>query len=401
GFPLDSTPQCERQVREAIAALEAADAWSRVRTALQDGAAALAEGDPGMPVPDLQLLLLAGDPTNHHFLDEIQGLSAFGGISGYISVTVWPTELVLDRLEAIAVHELHHNVRYSPGGVVWDPDTVTVGEHVVAEGLADLFAAELYGDRGYTHFASEDTRTDDAVLAKVASGLNVTGMADFASWVLGDASARLFGGQPVGLPTGAGYAAGARIGRADLSATGTTAAQNVRTPTSDILRVALPPLGLNEAGARRAAHAPHTEALGRPPPGRRVDAEPLVTPERVAEQDPGGGGEAVREPAHALARRARSSRRPARHHPIDGAPQPHDGAPQSALLLGLAAEWFAERSVTIERVMSDNGGAYRVRRPAARLTIDQRPGSVQPDHPPRLNDHPVQRCCQSGLFSKA
>src|SRR5699024_971420 len=98
GFPLDSTPLCERQVREAIAALEAADAWTRMRTALQDGAAALAEGDPGMPVPDLQLLLLAGDPTNHHFLDEIQGLSAFGGISGYISVTVWPTELVLDRL---------------------------------------------------------------------------------------------------------------------------------------------------------------------------------------------------------------------------------------------------------------------------------------------------------------
>ncbi|WP_298416484.1 DUF2268 domain-containing putative Zn-dependent protease [Brevibacterium sp.] len=250
GFPLDSTPQCERQVREAIAALEAADAWSRVRTALQDGAAALAEGDPGMPVPDLQLLLLAGDPTNHHFLDEVQGLSAFGGISGYISVTVWPTELVLDRLEAIAVHELHHNVRYSPGGVVWDPDTVTVGEHVVAEGLADLFAAELYGDRGYTHFASEDTRTDDAVLAKVASGLNVTGMADFASWVLGDASARLFGGQPVGLPTGAGYAAGARIVQAYLSATGTTAAQNVRTPTSDILRVALPALGLSDAAAR-------------------------------------------------------------------------------------------------------------------------------------------------------
>src|SRR5699024_4423247 len=63
GFPLDSTPQCERQVREAITALEAADAWSRVRTALQDGAAALTEGDPDMPVPDLQLLLLAGDPT--------------------------------------------------------------------------------------------------------------------------------------------------------------------------------------------------------------------------------------------------------------------------------------------------------------------------------------------------
>lgn len=249
GFPLDMTPQSEQRVREVIVALEVADAWTRVRTALREGAVALAAGDSGIPVPDLQVLLLVGDPTNHHFMDETLGLSAFGGISGYISMTVWPTEQVLDRLEAIAVHELHHNVRYSLGGVVWDPATVTVGEHVVAEGLADLFEAELYGARGYTHFDSEHTRSDDAVLAKVASGLNVTGMADFASWVLGDASARLFGGEPVGLPTGAGYAAGARIVRAYLDATGTTAAQNVRTPASDILAVALPALDLNGAGA--------------------------------------------------------------------------------------------------------------------------------------------------------
>lgn len=249
GFPLDMTPQSEKRVRDAIVALEAANAWTRVRTALQEGAAALAAGDPGIPVPDLQVLLLAGNPTNDHFMEEIQGLSAFGGISGYISMTVWPTEQVLDRLEAIAVHELHHNVRYSPGGVVWDPVTVTVGEHVVAEGLADLFAAELYGDRGYTHFVSERTRSDDAVLAKVASGLKVTGMADFVAWVLGDASASMFGGEPVGLPTGAGYAAGARIVQAYLDATGTTAAQNARTPASDILAVALPALDLNDAGA--------------------------------------------------------------------------------------------------------------------------------------------------------
>src|SRR5699024_5045258 len=166
----------------------------------------------------------------------------------------------------------------------------------------------------------------------------------FASWDLGDASARLFGGQPVGLPTGAGYAAGARFGQAYLNATGPTAAQNVRTPTPDILRWALLALALSDSAAPSIDHVPGGEALGRPAPGRRVDAEPLVTPECVAEQDPGGGGEAVREPAHALVRRARSSRRPARHHPIDGAPQTHDA---------------------------------------------------------RLKDHPAQRCCQSGLFSKA
>src|SRR5699024_829445 len=50
--------------------------------------------------------------------------------------------------------------------------------------------------------------------------------------------------------------------------------------------------------------------------------------------------------------------------------------------LDRTVEWFAERSVTIERVPSDDGGAYRVRRPAALLTIDQRPRSAEPDARP-------------------
>lgn len=232
------------QLREGLRALMDADAWRRVAEALDAGVTALKAADPSVIVPDLTVLLLLGDPTSAHFLNEVQGLSGFGGISGYIAITVWPTPRVLDRLEAIAVHELHHNVRYSPGGIVWNPATVTVGEHVISEGLADTFATELYGETGYTHFVTEATRSDDRVLAKVATGLDVTGMQDFAGWVLGDATARLLGGSPVGLPTGAGYAAGARLVAAYVEAEGTTAAQNVRTPAAEILLKALPRLGL-------------------------------------------------------------------------------------------------------------------------------------------------------------
>ncbi|MEV0762219.1 DUF2268 domain-containing putative Zn-dependent protease [Nocardia sp. NPDC050435] len=247
GFRPDSAIE---DVRAGLDTLVEADAWGRIQRALEAGVAALAAADPDVTVPDLTVLLILGDPTNRHFVDEVQGLSGFGGISGYIALTVWPSARVLERLDAIAVHELHHNLRYSPGGVVWDPRTVTVGEHVIAEGLADVFAAELYGDAGHTHFVSEETRSDDAVLAKVAGGLGVTGMADFAAWVLGDTSARLFGATPVGLPTGAGYAAGARLVRAYLEATGTTAARSVRTPAAEILNIALPRLGLAAGTAR-------------------------------------------------------------------------------------------------------------------------------------------------------
>lgn len=241
GFPTDDSSRAT--VEDALRRLEEADAWRRIEAALETGIAAVRAADPEATIPDLTVLLVLGDPTNAHFMDEVQGLTAFGGISGFIVITIWPTERVLERLEAIAVHELHHNLRYSPGGVVWNPQTVTVGEQVVAEGLADVFASELYGPAGLTHFVSDETRADDDVLAKVISGLDVTGMENFGGWVLGDATAKLFGGTPVGLPTGAGYAAGARLVTAYLEATGTTAAQSVRVPAADILGVALPRLG--------------------------------------------------------------------------------------------------------------------------------------------------------------
>lgn len=183
-------------IREGLDALIEADAWQRIETALARGIKALEAGDPGAKIPDLKVLLVLGDPGNKHFMNEVQRLSGFGGISGCIVLTLWPTPRVLQRLEAIAVHELHHNVRYSPGRVVWDSATVTVGEHVVSD------------------------------------------------WVLGDATARQFGSEPVGLPTGAGYAAGVRLVGAGLDAGGGTAAANVRRPAVDIIETALPRLGL-------------------------------------------------------------------------------------------------------------------------------------------------------------
>lgn len=235
----------KQRMLDALDSLEKADAWDRIKQALIQGATDLATAIPGLEIPDITVLLLLGDPTNRHFMEELQGLSAFGGISGYIAITIWPTDVILNRLEAIALHELHHNLRYSPGGIVWNPMTVTVGEHVVAEGLADLFAVRYCGLRGYTHFVSEQTRESDDVLRRVCEGLNNTGMQNFAGWVLGDASARLFGSSPAGLPTGAGYAAGTRIVQEYLDATGRTATECLRTPAEEILNIALPRLGLN------------------------------------------------------------------------------------------------------------------------------------------------------------
>lgn len=226
GFPLTGHDDL---LREALAMMRSAGVPERVEAGLGTALQALREADPQLEFPEeLRVLITLGNPADDHFMHEIQGLSAFGGIAGFIELTLWPNPTVMDRVEAIAAHELHHNVRYGPGGIVWNPMTVAVGEQVVAEGLADVFARELHGLAGPTHFVRASGEHDPAVV-KVLSGLEITGMQNLVPWVHGDAAARRFGAEPVGLSTGAGYAAGRVLVENHLSATRTTAAANVRT----------------------------------------------------------------------------------------------------------------------------------------------------------------------------
>jgi uncharacterized protein YjaZ len=236
GFPVDRD---EDRCLEALETLAAAGAWDRMRRALDDALAIQLAATPGLEVPDITVLFVLGDPGDAHFMGPCLGVSGNGGISGYIMITLWPFPENVARLEATVVHELNHNLRYSPGGVVWDPMTVTVGEQVVSEGLADAFARQLYGDElGHARIGVPHLH-DEAVFTKVVSGLDVTGMQNFTAWVHGDASAERFGAAPVGLPTGAGYAVGNRLVDAYLAATGQTAAQALHADSSKIIATAL------------------------------------------------------------------------------------------------------------------------------------------------------------------
>lgn len=188
---------------------------------------------------EIVVLLVLGDPGDAHFMDTAMGMVANGSVTGYVVVVLWPSPENLARLEATVVHELHHNLRYTPGNVVWDPATVTVGEQVVSEGLADAFARRLHGDElGYSRLAVANLG-DDAVFDKVVGGLAVTGMQNFAAWVHGDAIAARFGATPVGLPTGAGYSVGNRLVDAYLAATGRDVTEALLVDSSEVITTAL------------------------------------------------------------------------------------------------------------------------------------------------------------------
>jgi uncharacterized protein YjaZ len=236
GFPIDRD---EERCLEALEALHDADAWRRIERALRDALAVQLAATPGLAVPDITVLVVLGDPGDAHFMGPNLGMTANGSVPGHVFLNFWPYPENLARLEATAVHELNHNLRYGPGAVVWDPATVTVGEHVVSEGLADAFARQLYGDELGLARIGVPHLHDDAVFAKVVSGLAVTGMQNFTAWVHGDEAAARYGATPVGLPTGAGYAVGNRLVDAYLATTGRTAAEALLVDSREVIDTAL------------------------------------------------------------------------------------------------------------------------------------------------------------------
>lgn len=231
----------DREDPDALPALDRlrdADAWRRIEAAVREGLDRQLAATPEIAVPDrLVVLLVLGDSSDRHFMDVNLGMSANGAFSGYLWLNLWPSDENLARIEATTVHELNHNLRYT--NVVWDVATVTVGEQIVSEGLADAFARELYGaELGYTRIGVAPQR-DQQAIDKVMANLDVVGMQNLAPWVHGDATAARFGAAPVGVPTGIGYAVGNRMIDAYLATTGRTAAESLLVTRDEVISAAL------------------------------------------------------------------------------------------------------------------------------------------------------------------
>ncbi|MFA9457861.1 DUF2268 domain-containing protein, partial [Halalkalibacter sp. AB-rgal2] len=136
-----------------------------------------------------------------------KGYCGFGGIPGFIQVSIYPNSYNIPRLPAVIAHEFHHNIRFSYFD--WDHGNVTVGDYLVIEGLAESFAKELYGETllgpWVTSFDQEDL---DYSIKVIKDSLETKGFAEVSSYMFGDTIAKEQGYQPVGLSTFAGYAVG-------------------------------------------------------------------------------------------------------------------------------------------------------------------------------------------------
>ncbi|KOT87698.1 peptidase [Streptomyces sp. NRRL F-5755] len=199
-------------------------AWERLRPVVASGLRA---------ADTVHVVLVLGDPDDD-LLMRNAGYTGLGGFPGAIHLTMWPTEVSLAKIGYAAAHELHHNVRYA--NVVWDPVAVTVGEQVVAEGLAEAFVREVAGAEAMGPWATALSGAElDAAYGTVVGAVDVAGMGNLPPYVYGDAVARRMGLTPVGLPDNAGYAVGLRIADAHLGASGVSAAESVGLSAREVL----------------------------------------------------------------------------------------------------------------------------------------------------------------------
>ncbi|MBD8498429.1 DUF2268 domain-containing protein [Paenibacillus arenosi] len=147
---------------------------------------------------------------NPEKLKPHNGYSGFGGIPGYIQLYIYPNEYNLKRLPALIAHEFHHNIRFSYFN--WSHGDVTLGEYMIIEGLAESFAAAMYGEELIGPWVTSLDEDDLAYSIEVMrTVLGNKGFDGISGYMFGDEVAKAQGYTPVGMSYGAGYAVGYHI----------------------------------------------------------------------------------------------------------------------------------------------------------------------------------------------
>jgi uncharacterized protein YjaZ len=208
-------------------------AWERSEQALHKGWAAFAKYTDRIPTEKIVFGLLLAE-----LMPQSGGYSGFGSIPGWI-MTVYgdATEDNLKKVEALTVHEMHHNLSAASGSMLSNWATTSVGEYMLAEGLAESFAAELYGEDMIGPWVTDfDEAQLDPTRRLFRDALAVTGSGIIRSYIFGSRIAGQFGLPAVAdIPDYAGYALGYRMAQAYLKRTGKSVADATFTPIQEII----------------------------------------------------------------------------------------------------------------------------------------------------------------------
>ncbi|MEF3306318.1 DUF2268 domain-containing protein [Paenibacillus sp. GYB003] len=218
-FPPDSD---DNEGLEAIARLERAGSWQACLNAIEQAERLLRPADYGVSLDRLQYSLVLANPEK---VKHLHGFTGFGGTPGQAIVLVWPSDYNVPRLPAMTAHEFHHNIRLSCEP--WSADT-TVGQYIVVEGLAEAFAAEMYGaDKLGPWVRSLDDGQHEQVKPVYREALSTTGFPVISGY--------MFGNPQAGIPAYAGYSVGYRVVNEYLRRSGKSVVEATYRPWREII----------------------------------------------------------------------------------------------------------------------------------------------------------------------
>lgn len=230
--PEDFVGEQRPLIEEMVRQLTNDGSWQKFAAALERGMAAFAPYADRIALDDVNCAVVLTKPNSDL---PGRGYAGFGGIPGYLMVSLsLVDDYTLPRVGPAAVHELNHTVRFKI--VPFLPMSITVADYIIAEGLAESFAAELFGHDlvGYmvTDFDEEQIATAKRVIGEA---LDVSGFNAVRSYIFGDTIAASSGLPKVGVPDFAGYAIGYRVVQHYLQRTGRSVVDATFLPSQEII----------------------------------------------------------------------------------------------------------------------------------------------------------------------
>ena len=114
----------------------------------------------------------------------------------------------------------------------------TLADMIVSEGLAETFAATLFGEDKVGKWVRDTTPETlrDVVKPLIRENLTTSDFQTLSAYLYGDEIMALRGGQPIGMPCCGGYACGYALIRLYLKKTGASIYDATVTPTAEIIR---------------------------------------------------------------------------------------------------------------------------------------------------------------------
>ena len=225
-------PEDLEQEPEVLRKLEAANAWQQGEAALRKAVSRFAGRE--LPFAEVEGWLIVANPER---ADPVMR-GQTGAVDWYEPRCVVQydtvTEENLPRLQGTIVHEFHHLVRLRL--FPWDMMKTSVADYIIHEGLAESFAASLYGEQSVGFFITEfDEAELETARQLIGAGLDKTGFNTLRAYIFGDYWTEKGGAEGIGMPLYGGYTVGYRTVQAFLERTGATVEEATFLPAGEIV----------------------------------------------------------------------------------------------------------------------------------------------------------------------